>query len=79
MTGLAQPFSQLLDPLPERHVRPIDAEPSKNSLDLPQTHTVIVQQDRQLDRPAIRPLTLEKLNLLQHLCQFGKVQFHQLH
>lgn len=34
--------------------------------------------DRQLDDLSIRPLTLEKLNLVQHLTQLGKVHFDQL-
>jgi len=49
-------------------MRPLNAEPAKHPLDFPDTYTMIVQQDRQLDRLAIRPLTLEKPNLVQHLC-----------
>jgi hypothetical protein len=44
-------------------VGPIDAEPPEDSPDLPQTYTVIVQQDRQSVELAIRSLTLEKPNL----------------
>jgi hypothetical protein len=57
----------------------INAEPPEDALDFPNAHTVIVQQNRQFDKLAIGSLTLEKLNLAQHLCQLGKVQFHQLH
>jgi len=47
--------------------RVLDADPAEHPRDLPETHAEIVQDDRQLDDLAIGPLTLEKLNLVQHL------------
>jgi hypothetical protein len=49
-------------------VAPIDAEPLKASPDLSKDHTVIVQQDRQVDRLAICPFTLEKIDLFRYIC-----------
>ena len=67
-TSLRQLLAELLNPLPDRHMRSLNAKPTKHPLDLAKTHSMIVQQDRRLDRLAIRPLTLKKLNFLQYLC-----------
>ena len=49
-------------------------DPAQHVLDFAKTHTAIIEQDRLLKELAIRPFTLEKLNLIQ----FGKVCVHQL-
>jgi hypothetical protein len=77
-TGLTQPTSELLHPGPHRNVRSLNANPAKNARDLAGTHTETVQQDCQLDDLAICPLTLGKLNLVQHFTQLGKVHENQL-
>jgi len=38
---------------------------------------VVVQQNRQFDEVANRPLTLEKLTLVEYFSQLGKVHVHQ--
>jgi len=72
-TGLTQALPKLLEPVPHRDVPPLDADPAKNPRDLPETHPELVYQYRQLDDLAIRSLPLKKLNLVQHVCEFGKV------
>jgi len=66
-TSRTQPLAELLDPLPDRHVRPLDADPAQHLCDQTKAHAAIVQKDRHLDDVAIRPLALEKLDLVQHL------------
>ena len=75
-TSLVKSLTEFLDPLPDRHVRALDADPSEHLLDTAQAYTAAVQQDRQLNELAIRPLTLEKLNLFKHFSQRGKVKLH---
>ena len=58
-TGLLQPSAELLDPTPDGNVRPLNANLAKHARDLSETHPEIVQQERQLNDLAIRPLTLE--------------------
>jgi len=73
LTSLSEALTELLDPLPDRHIRPLEADPAKNARHFPQAHTVIVQQDCQLNEVALSPLTLDKFNFVQHFSQFGKV------
>jgi len=42
-------------------MRALNAKPTKHPLDLAKAHSMIVQQDCQFDRLAIRPLTLKNL------------------
>lgn len=77
-TGLTESLADLLHPPPHRHMISLDAHPAQHLRDPPQAHATVVHQDRHLNDVAIRPLTLEKLNLFNHFNQREKIQLHQL-
>ena len=39
-------LAELLEPVPDRDVRPIDAEPAEYALDFAEAHAAIVEHDR---------------------------------
>lgn len=45
-TGFLKALTELLDPLPDRHVRALNADSAENLLDFAEAHSVVVEEDR---------------------------------
>jgi len=70
-TSLRQLLAELPDPLPDRHMRSLNARPATHPLDRAKTYPMIVQQGRQLDRLAtVR--SRSKNSISSGICQLGK-------